>query len=940
MSTEFAEFEIAEFWSLLAESKLLELPVVEDLKGRAQSALAASAAESNRPPNSATLAEWLIQQKALSKYQANIFLGGLSGPIVYGNYFLLKRIPQALASGCLQGNFQARHRATGHSVVLQFLSDDNENHRERWQQVDRCAGLLADIRSPHLVSTHEVVQMPEYRFVVGQIPTGMPLGYRVPLKSRIEVADACSICQQLSRAVGAMHARGLTHGGISPETVWLAPGNTAQVFVPVESLLRKQSKDFHRDVRSIGSLLYSLIAGKPPEKVADAKLLAKYGATTEVQNVVGRMLSKDPKKRIRHAVDAYKRLKQLAGQHDSKQPKPIPEPATFAAYQHWLEKTNSFVIKTGEREVQPEDEIPEFEVSATTRADDATRFSELKTDGEIAVAGRRRRSGFGWLASAISLIGAGAIASFLWVNFGNEELKPIVSEQRVPDRAAEQPVSIAKSETIVPTNYLTQELVADDGETLWETPTTTGPVDFSHVPPAAKILFAIRPEELLRTAEGKLVIEALGPQFNERLQNWIEKFGLPLEQVEQLIISLHTNDQFEYEYFFVIVPGDEVSKDEIFQTWGNLKPVPDAPYLLGENAIAYRILMDPVDESKIDKILIGSQTRMVESVNLGGETGLAGPMEKLTGWTDRDRQFNVLFLRNALFNDEGQKLMSGVLADLNRTAAVAVTDSVRAGLFSMHATDDGSYLELRIDRTLDLKADQAVSWLQTILKTTRDQTGKFLQTFPAGGYWDSVRLRFDNMLTETVRNTRVAVEDREVVANCWLPPLAIHNIVAASELTLSMAGMANSEEQVQSVKQTPQTLMELLASPRDLTVSTSPDLILLLDGVQTEIRDEYPSLPFEFTIRLMGKDLGAEGITQNQRPSDFAIQQKPLGEILTEIMVRANPDKNIAGPSDPNCKLVWVVAKDPDNAQQNVVLITTRKAALEKSYQLPDAFVE
>ena len=170
--------------------------------------------------------------------------------------------------------------------------------------------------------------------------------------------------------------------------------------------------------------------------------------------------------------------------------------------------------------------------------------------------------------------------------------------------------------------------------------------------------------------------------------------------------------------------------------------------------------------------------------------------------------------------------------------------------------------------------------------------------------------------------------------------MALHNIVAASELTLTFAGAAGADAAPLTVKQTPQSLQELLATPRDLTVSTSPDLIRLLSGLQNEIRDDYPSLPFDFTIRLMGKDLGAEGITQNQRPSDFAISQRPLGEILTEIMVQANPDKNIIGASDPNCKLVWVAADDPENAGAEIILITTRKAAAEKSYNLPAAFVE
>ena len=90
----------------------------------------------------------------------------------------------------------------------------------------------------------------------------------------------------------------------------------------------------------------------------------------------------------------------------------------------------------------------------------------------------------------------------------------------------------------------------------------------------------------------------------------------------------------------------------------------------------------------------------------------------------------------------------------------------------------------------------------------------------------------------------------------------------------------------------------------------------------------------------MGNDLSKEGITQNQRPSDFVLEQKPLSDILTEIMVKANPDKNITGPDDARCKMVWVIADDPDDPNRRIILITTRAAAEANSYVLPEAFVK
>ncbi|NIO40886.1 MAG: hypothetical protein GTO41_12310, partial [Burkholderiales bacterium] len=60
-----------------------------------------------------------------------------------------------------------------------------------------------------------------------------------------------------------------------------------------------------------------------------------------------------------------------------------------------------------------------------------------------------------------------------------------------------------------------------------------------------------------------------------------------------------------------------------------------------------------------------------------------------------------------------------------------------------------------------------------------------------------------------------------------------------------------------------------------------------LSDLETEIRDDYPTLPFEFEIRLAGPDLLKEGITQNQRLGDIRMDGVPLSEILTEIMMQA-----------------------------------------------------
>ena len=114
----------------------------------------------------------------------------------------------------------------------------------------------------------------------------------------------------------------------------------------------------------------------------------------------------------------------------------------------------------------------------------------------------------------------------------------------------------------------------------------------------------------------------------------------------------------------------------------------------------------------------------------------------------------------------------------------------------------------------------------------------------------------------------------------------------------------------------------------------------MLTEIQEEIKSDFPNLPFEFNIRMIGTALVKSGITQNQRPGTLEFKDKKVAEILTDIMVRAKPNKDITGSNDPNCKLIWVVADDPKQPGQKAILVTTRANAADENYSLPDSFKE
>jgi hypothetical protein len=108
-------------------------------------------------------------------------------------------------------------------------------------------------------------------------------------------------------------------------------------------------------------------------------------------------------------------------------------------------------------------------------------------------------------------------------------------------------------------------------------------------------------------------------------------------------------------------------------------------------------------------------------------------------------------------------------------------------------------------------------------------------------------------------------------------------------------------------------------------------------NIEVEVADTYPNLPFAFGIRILGADLERGGITRNQQIRDFDQQDKTLAEILTAMMLKANP-KVATGPQDPEQQLVWLVGADPEAPTRKIVLITTRDAAAQRNDPLPAIF--
>ena len=168
----------------------------------------------------------------------------------------------------------------------------------------------------------------------------------------------------------------------------------------------------------------------------------------------------------------------------------------------------------------------------------------------------------------------------------------------------------------------------------------------------------------------------------------------------------------------------------------------------------------------------------------------------------------------------------------------------------------------------------------------------------------------------------------QTIVNFVVPAPAAHNLLLASELALATTTGAASAE-LDPEPPAIQTLAQLLEQRTTLEFGQR-SLEASLDELESQVGETFSNLPFGFHIEIIGQDLQMEGITRNQQVKDFRQTDKTLAEILTAIVRIANPVTTVKDPSETSQKLVWCVIADSQQPTQQVVAVTTRKAARGK----------
>lgn len=449
--------------------------------------------------------------------------------------------------------------------------------------------------------------------------------------------------------------------------------------------------------------------------------------------------------------------------------------------------------------------------------------------------------------------------------------------------------------------------VADDGSSLWASPTAGQPLSAKYFAPGVQAVLAVRPANIVRRADGDQILPALGPWGTNAEQALKTLTGLPLAQIDQVMVVWYDPGTGPLVPMLMVRTFEKLAPENLLAAWGNPTAAKEGEeaYYQGQPWCYYL----PAKEQ--GTLLVVAQAAAIKDVIQAAEgTGAMSPhLERMLRSSDADRDLTFVLIPGPALGDSSP-MFPGELEALRKPLSGFLGDDAKAGLISVHVAGN-FFIELKVlgttEKTPESLASQYANRVRALPETVEDGLLK-LNLHP---YAKKLLFRFPGQLRVLAENTRSDVDDDMALLRCYLPSVATHNLILASEVALAeqpvaagAAGGANDK---------PVSIAELLQKKTTLTFprdTLEKSLQMLLDeaGVKYEI---------------LGGDLQLEGITKNQ---SFGLDEKDksAGEILRKIMLLANPDG----------KLVYVIKPKAPGGPE-MLFVTTRASAAKRGDKLP-----
>ncbi len=280
--------------------------------------------------------------------------------MLHDRYFVVR----LLGEGGMGAVYLAQHSVIGKKVAVKFLHSEFSDNKEVVKRFYREAQAAAAIEHKNIIDIFDVGASAEGEpFLVMEYLEGESLSSMLKRTGPISLPAACAVLEPVLSALSAAHAAGIIHRDLKPDNIFIAhnvSGDTeiklidfgiskittgdqsgitgtgmflgTPAYTSPEQIRGAKNIDHRTDIYAIGTILYQMLTGKLPFKGEHVNSLlasvledepippkeAFEGFPGEAEDLIRRLLSKDPDERPRTTEMLFSELKRL-GEFDDRQ---------------------------------------------------------------------------------------------------------------------------------------------------------------------------------------------------------------------------------------------------------------------------------------------------------------------------------------------------------------------------------------------------------------------------------------------------------------------------------------------------------------------------------------------------------------------------------------------------------------------------------------------
>ncbi len=356
MSTSFAGFI-----EMLVRSDLITEAQLEEIRRQLGSG--------SNGPTDESLANQLAESGHLSGFQANEVRSGNVENLVIGDYVILHPVGR----GGMGEVFRARHSVMKREVAVKFVLPDDSGHVnqaavDRFQREVEAASRLMH---PNIVNSLDAGRRGETCYLVMEYIQGLSLSQYIRSEGPMSWLVAIDAVTQVAQGLDFAHSSGVIHRDIKPANLLISKSGNVKIldmglvrmkaepeeivetadiceeqltrsghllgtvdFMSPEQAIDASSADARSDIYSLGCTMFYLLTGKAPfRNETNTSAMSRIIAHREnpiplineirtdvpeiIQEVLEKMLAKDPKDRFQTANELILTLRKIKAMAES-----------------------------------------------------------------------------------------------------------------------------------------------------------------------------------------------------------------------------------------------------------------------------------------------------------------------------------------------------------------------------------------------------------------------------------------------------------------------------------------------------------------------------------------------------------------------------------------------------------------------------------------------